>query len=69
MIDIKIKLKIRDLDIELTKDEFKEIYEAGKLIFDKEINYVPLYPINPIITYPEYPQSPYYVITCSTSKC
>ena len=57
MIEVKIKLKVKDVEIELTKDEAQELAKVlggmtGVTIIEK---YREFYPERPWRTYPDYP--------------
>ena len=53
-MELKVKLKLKDVEIELSKEEAQELVETLKDIFGKEKEYVPYNPW--------YPSWPYYNI-------
>jgi len=67
-MDIKIKLKIKDVEIELDRKELKELQSILNELFPKEKEYI-YYPYRPLgVTWcPWYPNITYY--PCSTTSC
>lgn len=65
-MEIKLKLKIKDIEIELSEKEVYELRDIIKLLFpeEKQIQYVPYYPY--IWTEP-WKITPYWTITCGTN--
>jgi len=57
-MELKIKLKVKNKEIELTKEEAQELVETLRDIFGKEKEYIPYYPY----TYPWY--RPWEVTWC-----
>ena len=58
-MDIKIKLKIKDVEIELDRKELKELQSILNELFPKEKEYI-YYPYRPleVTWYPWYPNAP-----------
>ena len=62
-MELKLKLKIKDIEFELTEEEARELYNSLDNIYGNEKAIYPIYPINPIVI-PNYPPySPWYVST------
>jgi len=64
-MDLKVKIKIKDVEIELDKKELKELKDILEDLFsEKKIGYVP-YPYYPTYypTYPYYRTYPYWEVT------
>ena len=55
-MELKIKLKVKNKEIELTKEEAQELVETLRDIFGKEKEYVPYYPYR----YREWWEYPYW---------
>lgn len=66
MTEIKIKLKVKNVEVELSLEEVREL--AGilqRLTGEKE--YIPSYPTYPIYpTYPPWPTHPFWYVTTGT---
>ena len=60
-MELKIKLKVKDVEIELTKDEALELKDLLDKLCTQKTEYVPYYPTYPI--QPTYPWSPWYTGT------
>ncbi len=53
-MDIKIKLKVKDVEIELSLEELRELKEIIETLTEKKIEYVPyVRPYVPTYPYPE----------------
>lgn len=70
-MEIKIKLKIEDVEIELTKDEAKELFDFLKELFGKEVKWetIPIYIEKWKEYYPEWPWWKPSVIYSSPNTC
>lgn len=53
-MEVKIKLKIKDVEIELSREDAQELRDILNGLVAKEKEYIP-YPITYPITYPVYP--------------
>ena len=60
-MELKIKLKVKDVEIELTKDEAVELKDLLDKLCTQKTEYVPYYPQYPV--QPTYPWSPWYTGT------
>jgi hypothetical protein len=69
-MELKIKLKVKDKEIELTKDEALELKDLLDKLCAQKTEYIPYYPYYPTWTWPlEWWQQPYtYETTIWTSN-
>jgi hypothetical protein len=69
-MELKIKLKIKDIEIELDKKDLKELKNILDELFQKEKEYIyyPItYPTIPYYTKPYYRKYPYWEVTYTTN--
>jgi len=66
IMEVRIKLKVKDIEIEMSMDEAKELTNALNELTGKETIYVDrwTYPSYPVV-YPQWPITPSW--TCSTT--
>ncbi len=67
-MDIKLKLKVKDVEIELTQEEAKKLHAVlDELVGDKKITYI--YPQHYYEIDPYRPWRPSYIVTSGYANC